>query len=191
MHMPIHAGRQAGGTALGTPCTAVCWPPPVPPTPRTTSCLHTPSCCISSNALPRLLPPAQLPAALCQAIGSLFGPLLLDARHAGPSIVLSSGAPDTGGAPGHPGSGAGAGPAAGFAEGFYDAARGSSGGGAGSGAGAAAGAGAGPAGAAAALPPAPEALESLLSMGFPRDQAVAALQQAGNDLQMAIALLVG
>lgn len=48
-----------------------------------------------------------------------------------------------------------------------------------------------PAAAAAAAPPSPEALQSLLAMGFSRERAVQALQQAGNDLQTAIALLVG
>jgi hypothetical protein len=37
----------------------------------------------------------------------------------------------------------------------------------------------------------PEALQELLAMGFSRERAVQALQQAGNDLQTAIALLVG
>ena len=57
-------------------------------------------------------------------------------------------------------------------------------------AGAGGGGGGGGRGGAGAAPP-PGAVNTLVAMGFSRDQAVRALTQAGNDVQGAIALLVG
>lgn len=133
----------------------------------------------------------QLPGLLVNAIAKFFGPLLSDPGSSGPSISLTSTAPAA--AAGRANSAAGGG--GGFGEGFYDAPAGRGPGGAAGGvrqrhAGGRAAAGA--AGGGGALPAAsPEALAELLSMGFSRERAVAALQQAGNDLQTAIALLVG
>ncbi|WIA29290.1 hypothetical protein OEZ86_011795 [Tetradesmus obliquus] len=133
----------------------------------------------------------RLPGLLVNAIAKFFGPLLSDPGSSGPSISLTSTAPAA--AAGRANSAAGGG--GGFGEGFYDAPAGRGPGGAAGGvrqrhAGGRAAAGA--AGGGGALPAAsPEALAELLSMGFSRERAVAALQQAGNDLQTAIALLVG
>jgi hypothetical protein len=136
------------------------------------------------HLLPVLL--MQLPSLLMNAIGKFFGPLLMDPGSSGPSISLTSAAPAAGAARANSASG-------GFGEGFYDGPAGRAPGAAAGGArqrhagGRAAGAAGG-----GVLPAAsPEALQELLSMGFSREQAVHALQQAGNDLQTAIALLVG
>lgn len=48
-----------------------------------------------------------------------------------------------------------------------------------------------PSRAAAAVEPSPSHINTLVAMGFSRDQAMQALQQTGNDVQTAIALLVG
>lgn len=134
-------------------------------------------------------PLQQVPDVIASAMSKFLGPLLVDPRSSGPSIIMTAAA---GAAPGPPGRAAGGG----FGEGFYDGLEA-----AGRGAGAAVrhrqpgavGASAAGAGAAAAeLPaPSPEALQALLAMGFSQQQAAQALQQAGNDLQTAIALLVG
>lgn len=113
------------------------------------------------------LPVPQLPRALVRAVAQAFGPLLGDG-HTGPVVLLP------GAAARHPGGGPpGLGPA-----------RGDGGGGARGGRRAPVRAGPPP-------EPSPEALEQLLSMGFDRARATAALQRTHNDVQAAIAQLVG
>ncbi|KAF6266496.1 hypothetical protein COO60DRAFT_1697105 [Scenedesmus sp. NREL 46B-D3] len=128
----------------------------------------------------------RLPHPILNVISKFFGPLLVDPGSSGPSISLTSAAPAAGATRANSAGG-------GFGEGFYDGAGGRGRGGAAGGmqqrhaGGRAAGAAGG-----GVLPAAsPEALQELLSMGFSREQAVQALQQAGNDLQTAISLLVG
>lgn len=111
-------------------------------------------------------------------VSRLLGPLLADQQ--GPSIVLVSSNPAGGAAAGSGGGGGlyGA-PAAGLmteqAAGRQPAAGGR-----------------GAAAAAAQLAePSAEAVDTLVAMGFSRNQAMAALRQSGNDVQTAIALLVG
>lgn len=123
-------------------------------------------CCLACCA-------PQLPGPLVSAVSKLLGPLLAD--QAGPSIVLVSSNPAAAG--GLYGPAGGIQQPAGRAA---AAAAGAVGGGGGGG-------GRGGAGAA----PSPGAVNTLVAMGFSRDQAVRALTQAGNDVQGAIALLVG
>lgn len=135
----------------------------------------------------RCLPRPQIPNPLVRIISRLVGPLLTDPRSSGPSIMLVGPQQQQQHGPGGHHQQHGAGGA--FGEGFYQGAMQQGGGGGGAqlqGSGGGVGAAA-----AAALEPSPEALDALLSMGFSRERAVAALQQAGNDLQTAIALLVG
>lgn len=116
-----------------------------------------------------MFPLLQLPGPLVSAVSKLLGPLLADQQ--GPSIVLASSTP--------------AGPAA--AGGLYGPTGGMMGGPA-----AAGGVGGGRGGAGGpAVQPSAGSINTLVSMGFSRDQAVRALQQSGNDVQNAIALLVG
>jgi hypothetical protein len=110
-----------------------------------------------------VFPMLQLPGPLVSAVSKLLGPLLADQQ--GPSIVLASSTP--------------AGPAA--AGGLYGPTGGMMGG---------VGGGRGGAGG-PAVQPSSGSINTLVSMGFSRDQAVRALQQSGNDVQNAIALLVG
>lgn len=116
----------------------------------------------------------QLPRPVVSVFSKLLGPLLCD--QAGPSIVLVSNAPaQQGPAAGMYGGGLGAGGGGGVR---HQQGR----------AGAAAGGGRGGGGGAQ---PSPAAVEQLVSMGFSQQQALQALRQSGNDVQTAIALLVG
>lgn len=108
----------------------------------------------------------QIPGPVVSACSRLLGPLLCDQQST--SIVIVSSNPAQGGA-------AGAGGLYGQAGGFGQPA----------GRPAAAGGGVG------VVEPSAGAISTLVSMGFSRQQAVQALQQAGNDVQTAIALLVG
>lgn len=130
----------------------------------------------------------QLPSPLVQAVSRLLGPLLTDPRSSGPSVILVGATPSGPAAP----AAAQQSDAHAFAEGFY-------GGGAvprhrGPLAGSAeADVGRPAAGAAAPTisEPSEEALEKLLAMGFTRERAAQALQQSNNNLEVAIALLLG
>lgn len=139
--------------------------------------LHASACLSSYPCAPRalLLLLLQIPGVIVSACSKVLGPLLCDQQST--SIILVSSNPAQGGPAG--------------AGGLYGPAAG--GGGinrppAGRAAAAAAG---GTGGGGRAVEPSPGAVSTLVAMGFSRQQAVAALQQAGNDVQAAIALLVG
>eukprot|EP00775_Hariotina_reticulata_P001734 gene1734-2076_t len=131
----------------------------------------------------------RLPSPLVQAVSRLLGPLLTDPRSSGPSVILVGATPS---GPGAPAAAAQQSDAYAFAEGFY-----------GSGAGprhrgppaGSAEADVGRPAAGAAAPStseaSEEALEKLLAMGFTRERAAHALQQSNNNLEVAIALLLG
>jgi len=131
--------------------------------------LHLPSVHLLAACL-------QVPRPVVSVVSRLLGPLLADQQ--GPSIVLVSSNPAGGAAAGSGGGGLYGGPAAGL---MTEQAGGRQQPG-----------GRGAAAAAAQLAePSAEAVDTLVAMGFSRNQAMAALRQSGNDVQTAIALLVG
>lgn len=134
--------------------------------------LHASACLSSYPCAPRALLLLQIPGVIVSACSKLLGPLLCDQQST--SIILVSSNPAQGGPAG--------------AGGLYGPA---AGGGGVNRPHAGRAAAAGGTGGGRAVEPSPGAVSSLVAMGFSRQQAVAALQQAGNDVQAAIALLVG
>ncbi len=133
---------------------------------------------IPSRAAARTRPPktpttpghAQLPRGLVRAAAQAFGPLLSDVS--GPVLLLPTGAarhPNAMNAITGANSSGGGGPPGlhGGGGGWQPAAV-----------------------AVAVVEPSPEAMETLVGMGFDRSRAAAALQRTGNDVQAAIAQLV-